>query len=604
MPEEDADAMDGADRTDSPDKASQKPWFKRWPVLAAGAAGVLGAVYLGDLAATAGEMPRDVIVAGVDVGGLDRADAEKKLRAELEPNLQRPVQVSAGDKRAAIEPDVAHVDVDWAGTVDNAAAGSNSPWGRVKSLFTDRELDVVASGDAEAVAGRLDKLAGEVDRSRTEGTIRYEGTTPKPVAPRAGRKLDVKTSTEQVLAQWAAGRPVAAKVDELPVKATAEGVDKTIKEFAEPAVSAPVEIEARGKTTTLKPTQIASVLTFTANDDGSLEPAVDASKLKKAIGPDVAKQERKPKNARFVFRGKKASVTKSAEGMEVAWAKTGERLVDVLGKTGERSVEAEFESREPKYTTDELQGLGVKEVIGEFTTGGFAYDSGQNIKTMADQVDGAIVRPGATFSLNDFTGKRGIDEGYIDAGVIKEGEMDRAVGGGISQFATTLYNAYYFAGLKDVEHKEHSFYIGRYPMGREATVFQNPDGSSVIDLKFRNEEDTGVVIQTIWTPSDITIKLWGTKRYKVESKTSEGFAYTTAPVKNKELDPECKPQPGVNGWSVNDVRIIRELDGDEVDRQKRTVVYDPQPQIVCGDKKDPEGEGEGEVNGNPANGGN
>ncbi|WP_345045874.1 winged helix-turn-helix transcriptional regulator, partial [Georgenia daeguensis] len=89
----------------------------------------------------------------------------------------------------------------------------------------------------------------------------------------------------------------------------------------------------------------------------------------------------------------------------------------------------------------------------------------------------------------------------------------REVGGGISQFATTLYNASYFSGMKDAGHKEHSYYISRYPAGREATVFQNHDGSSVIDLKFTNDAPTGVVIQTIWTPSSITVRMWGTKRY-------------------------------------------------------------------------------------------
>ena len=76
--------------------------------------------------------------------------------------------------------------------------------------------------------------------------------------------------------------------------------------------------------------------------------------------------------------------------------------------------------------------------------------------------------------------------------------------------------------MKDAGHKEHSYYISRYPPAREATVFQNHDGSSVIDLKFTNDSDTGVAIQTIWTPSSITVKLWGTKKYEVESVTGPG----------------------------------------------------------------------------------
>ena len=142
-------------------------------------------------------------------------------------------------------------------------------------------------------------------------------------------------------------------------------------------------------------------------------------------------------------------------------------------------------------TTEKLQALGIKEVIGEFTTGGFAAASGENIRVVAEKVNGAIVQPGATFGLNEFTGTRGTEQGYVPAAIIQEGALSTAVGGGISQFATTLYNAAYFAGMGDVTHTPHSFYISRYPEGREATVF---DGE--IELAFSNDYPTGVLIQT------------------------------------------------------------------------------------------------------------
>ena len=125
---------------------------------------------------------------------------------------------------------------------------------------------------------------------------------------------------------------------------------------------------------------------------------------------------------------------------------------------------------QPSLTTEQAHALGIKQVIGEFTTGGFATASGVNIRVVAEKVNGAIVQPRATFGLNEYTGTRGVDQGYVPAGIIQEGALSTAVGGGISQFATTLYNAAYFAGVGDVTHTPHSFYISRYPAGREATV--------------------------------------------------------------------------------------------------------------------------------------
>jgi vancomycin resistance protein YoaR len=254
----------------------------------------------------------------------------------------------------------------------------------------------------------------------------------------------------------------------------------------------------------------------------------------------------------------------------------------VLKKTDGREVPAIYKDSPAKVTTEQANQLGVKEVVGEFTTGGFAPESGTNIRVVAQKVNGAIVKPGETFSLNGFTGPRGTAQGYVEAGVIKDGAPGREVGGGISQFATTLYNASYFAGMKDTEHKEHSYYISRYPAAREATVFQNHNGSSVIDLKFTNDTDTGVAIQTIWSPSDITIRLWGTKKYTVESVPGGRTNPSDPPTKPGPAE-NCKPSNGAPGFTTSDTRIIRDAaTGREIRRHTRNVHYNPQPKITCG----------------------
>ncbi|HEU5107698.1 MAG TPA: VanW family protein, partial [Micromonosporaceae bacterium] len=210
----------------------------------------------------------------------------------------------------------------------------------------------------------------------------------------------------------------------------------------------------------------------------------------------------------------------------------------------------------------------------------FAVDSGQNIRTVAREVNGAIVKPGDTFSLNGFTGPRTAAQGYVEAGVIKDGAPGREVGGGISQFATTLYNAAYFAGMTDAGHKEHSYYISRYPAAREATVFQNPNGSSVIDLKFTNDAPTGIAIQTIWTSSSITVKIWGTKRFIVESVTGERTNFVE-PQEKQGPAQNCHTTAGIRGFTTTDTRIIKDLSGKEIKRNTRTVKYNAQPKILC-----------------------
>src|SRR5262249_18604136 len=93
-----------------------------------------------------------------------------------------------------------------------------------------------------------------------------------------------------------------------------------------------------------------------------------------------------------------------------------------------------------------------------------------NIRRAAQLLDGTVLPPNGRFSLNGALGRRTIAKGFVPAPSISGGELVDSVGGGISQVSTTLYNAAFFSGLKLVAHTPHSFYISRYPPGREATI--------------------------------------------------------------------------------------------------------------------------------------
>jgi vancomycin resistance protein YoaR len=424
-------------------------------------------------------------------------------------------------------------------------------------------------------------LREEIDHKPVEGGIKFDGVTPIAIEPKQGQELDAEGARTVLIDDWARGETVELPVETTPVKTTAEGVRKAMDEIAEPAVSGSVTVHGEGKDADLEPLAIARSLSFSPDGKGGLTSKIDQKKVVGAVGPQLKSTEIEGKDAEIVFSGGAPTVEPSVDGKGVDWKKTLEPLADVLKKSDDRELDATYRDMPAKVTTAEANKLGIKEVIGEFTTGGFASDSGANIRTVAADVDGAIVKPGDTFSLNGFTGPRTAAEGYVEAGVIQDGVPSRTVGGGISQFATTLYNAAYFAAMTDAGHQEHSFYISRYPAAREATVFQNPDGSSVIDLKFTNDSTTGVAIQTLWAPDSITVKIWGTKRYDVESVTG-GRSNFTKPETKTETSPDCQPSEGGEGFTTTDTRIVRDrATGAEVSRDTRTVRYNSHPKIVC-----------------------
>ncbi|HEY3709459.1 MAG TPA: VanW family protein [Amycolatopsis sp.] len=560
----------------------RRPRLRRAGWVAGGVFGVLLVAYLIDLLTSQGSVPRGVTVAGVDVGGLDRPVAERELRSQIEPRLTRPLTVTAGAARSTLSPTLAGLRLDWSATLDQAGDQPVNPFTRLSSFFTSREIGVVSHAEADKLDPALEDLRGRVDHDAVEGTVRFEGATPVAVPPQAGQKLDVAAAKRAVLAGWASRRELALPVVPAPVRTTAEGVRTALEQFAKPAVATPVTIKGEGADATLQPKDIAAALSFEPADGGSLTPKIDPKNITDVAGPQLKASEKEGKEATVGFSGGQPVVEPSVDGKTVDWEPSLKPLPDVLKRADQRELKAVYKNSPAKVTTEQANQLGVKEVVGEFTTGGFAADSGVNIKVVAQKVNGAIVKPGETFSLNGFTGPRGKPQGYVEAGVIENGAPAREVGGGISQFATTLYNASYFAGMKDAGHREHSYYISRYPAAREATVFQNPNGASVIDLKFTNDSDTGIAIQTIWSPSSLTVKLWGTKRYTVESVPGSRSNPTDPPTKPGPAE-NCHASNGAPGFTTTDTRVLKDVSsGREVSRHTRTVRYNPQPKITCG----------------------
>jgi vancomycin resistance protein YoaR len=136
-----------------------------------------------------------------------------------------------------------------------------------------------------------------------------------------------------------------------------------------------------------------------------------------------------------------------------------------------------------------------------------------NIHKIADIVRGHVILPGETFSVNDFVGKRTKEKGFVDAPVIYNATHDHDIGGGVSQFATTMFNAAFFAGLELTEYQSHSLVISRYPRGREATI-----SWPAPDLKVTNSTPYGVLIWPTYDETSLTVHLYSTHFVDVEAQ--------------------------------------------------------------------------------------
>ncbi|MBY4127296.1 VanW family protein [Rhodococcus fascians] len=574
----------GGDNQQAHEAGSTPPWRKI--AIGTGAVvAVLTLLYAADWITSSDRVPRGVTVAGIDVGGKSHSDAEAALRSELEPRAEQPVQVDVGDRQVDVLPVAAGLGVDWNATLDRAGSQPINPVTRLTSFFGSRDIGVVSTTDEQALTAVVDGLRAETDRAPVEGDVVFEGATPVAVEPLAGRVLDADGTRRNLQTEWATGATEVV-YESTPVSVTQDAVDRALADVAVPATSAPVIVAGRQNVdATLAPDRVGEVLRFDPDGQGGLTPVYDTDIAAGILAPQLVRTEVPPKDASFTFSGGAPTVVPGVMGELVEWRKTLEQLPALLAADGPRTTEALYEPAPPALTTEAAQNLGVREVVAEYTTGGFEYASGVNIGLTAQIVNGALVKPKETFSLNGYTGPRGTAQGFVESGIIDNGRPDRAVGGGISQFATTLYNASYFAGMEDTDHTEHSYYISRYPEAREATVFEG-----AIDLKFTNPNDTGVVIESFADSSSVTVRLWGTKTVDVESITGPRTRPTSPNTVTLPAGAGCVASGGGPGFTASDTKVISDAaSGREISRNTRTVKYDPIPIVKCvqPDRPDP-----------------
>ncbi|HET6534359.1 MAG TPA: VanW family protein [Actinoplanes sp.] len=550
------------------------PVRTRTRAIIAGAAAALVLAGSGVLAyALNGDVPRGTSVLGVDLGGKSRAEAEKVLTDTFGPRAGEPVKVSLDGKLPEVEPAAIGMSLDVPATV--AAAGEGGA-----TLFGERTVDPVIRLDQAKLEKELRGRLDPADITLKKPGITYAGRTPKPTYPRPGRTLDPAQAATNVRAAWLTAGTAEVKLVELPPVTGREQVDELIRTFAAPAVAAPVTVTAAGKTFTLGPDALARGVVFRSSDDGQLTPAIDTKKLRAAAAKEFATVEVEAEEASITLAGGKPKIIASSPGRSVDLKKLAGALLAVLPNPGPRQVTADLVERPAKTTDADVADLGIKEKVSTFTTyftGGRSSPRSQNIITIAKQVDGAIVKPGETFSLNRHTGERTYAKGYQDAPVIVDGKLEPGVGGGASQFTTTLFNAAYYAGLQDVEHKPHSFYFSRYPSVIESTIFY-----PTLDLKFKNTTPYGVLIDTSTTGRSVTVSMWSTKYYdSVKTEYSKRRNHTSPPTVYREPGPNCIATSGLPGFAQDAWRVIRK-DGKEVKREKFTWKYDPEPRFICG----------------------
>ncbi|MER5209339.1 VanW family protein [Streptomyces sp. NPDC002838] len=544
----------------------------------------VGGLYLAGLLLTGGEIDAGTTVRGVDIGGLSRAEATRKLEKHLAASGSRDLAVEVGDRRGAVDPQRAGLTFDARQTVDRAARTGADPFSAIGGLFrSGGDIEPVVRVDEDKTRAALGKLSKTLDQKVRDGAVTFTDGHVEQVAPRSGHALDVNAAIGALRTSFLRGE--ADSVTALPAretkpKVTAEEVRRAVREFARPAVSAPVTLTAGGQRFTIDQSVLSDYLTMRPDDTGRLIPKLDGKGLLAA--PEVARPladvAGEAENARLRLDGDKVEVAADGRiGQEVTDKALSKAVLPLLTKSGtDRTGEVATRKTQPEVTRENAARLGLTEKMSSFTVNfePAPYRT-KNVGRAVELINGSVVMPNKTWSFNRTVGERTEANGFGEGIIILNDQFTKASGGGVSAVATTVFNAMYFAGVKPVEYGAHSFYIERYPEGREATVAW---GS--LDLRFTNDSGNAIYIQAESTDTSVTVTFLGTKKYDEIRSVKGPRTEVKEPAQKVSTDKECVPQTPLEGFDVTVERVFYN-DGREVKREPFRTRYVPRDEITC-----------------------
>lgn len=507
------------EQTTEPGRPS--PWLRFGLAVVAGVVGALLIAAVGLYAYDqqfAGRILPGVHVGAVDLSGLspDAARAElARTYGSLSDGRIVLTGVDAGEQVITFAEIGRGPDVD--GLLDAALAVGRrgSPVDRAvtdaRTALRGVVLDPRVSFDAVALTRRVTAIAEALRIDPLDAAVQTDKELNFAVVPgRVGRQADAAP----VIQALAAGlerldAPPEIRIDIgvrplEPDVTTTEAIDARIT--AE-RVTNQILLVVGDEKLPIDGADLRSWVSFHTKADGGYEPVMNTTPLTGLMDALARKIDREPINAKFVTTsGKITEITPSRDGYKLDVAATVAGVQGLLAARNAGAVTTELVPAvaitPPALSTAQAEAVApqmVKIPGGEWTTYfpiGEKNGFGANIWIPALTIDGYVVGPHETFDFWDAIGPVSREKGYRDGGAIINGrtEPQGALAGGICSCSTTLFNAVLRAGFEMGARRNHFYYIDRYPLGLDATVFISASGS-VQTMSWTNDTDYPVLIR-------------------------------------------------------------------------------------------------------------
>jgi vancomycin resistance protein YoaR len=547
------------------------PWLLLGLLLLAG--GLVVAAHV----LTAQRIPLGTDVDGTAIGGLRPAQARARLTRDLTGRAARPLTLGVDGQVVTLRPATAGFAVDVPATV--ALARPRPTWDlrRTWDWFAGgTDLEAVVRVDRAALERSVAAVAARVDEPAVQGGVRFADGQVEARWPRRGRVLDRPAAATAVrrafLHDEGPDQVLVLRTRVQQPLVTADEVSRVMGRFANPSVSGPVSLRYAGRVLRLQPKDCSPLLSVRAVA-GRLEPHVDRARLLALVGHRLARLARRPRDAVVRLAGGAPQVVPARPGRTYDADEVASGLLRVLADTtGDRLLVVRSVPVPPALSTAAARALRVAERVAVSTTDypDAAYRT-SDLRRAAGLLDGRLLRPGGTLSLNRTVGPRTAANGF-----------SQAPDDWVSQLATTLYDAAFRAGLRIPVRTAHPVWVSRYPTGRDAVVSW-PD----VDLVVADPTPYGVLVQAAVTPSTsrsrgtVTVSLWSTRVWDVEVRTGPR-THPVPPTTRRAAGPGCVASTGYGGFDVVVRRLFHRPGSAVVDHQDATRTrYAPADTVLC-----------------------
>ena len=547
---------------------------RRWPAWVSVLC-LIVAVYAAAAVLLRNTLPDGTTIGGVPAGATV-AEATTTVEHIADLAARAPVTLTAGDNTTSLDPASAGLSIDVDATVAGAGGFTLDPnvlWHRLRGEGTNHELVVVAS--EPAFTNAVNSAATELASHTADASVAIQGTAAVVTDGSQGVAVDATAARDDILAHW----PTT-----LPIALTAQVTDPAITTGEAKALAASLNSHVFAGPTTLTgdngpvllpASEVAGASSVVATN-GALAWTVDGASLSARILEAYPSVENKPTSATYHFDAHhKLKVTEGEPGRTLDTDKVDEAVVAAGGTTA-RTAPIPYILTDPKVTSDDLPTQDFTARVSHFRTPLTPEPiRTKNLVRAAQLVTGTVVKAGQKFDLTKTIGPVTAANGYYVAHIIVDGVFTTGIGGGLSQMATTSYNAGYFAGYHDVTHRPHSVWFPRYPAGRESTIYVGQ-----INVVFENTTPYAMIMNAYVEGGYLNVDIWSTPYYTVKTWASPKTHVKQPTIVTSTASDCMSKSKGEPGFTITNTRTV--YLGDAIaEKRSWTWTYKPDNGVRC-----------------------